>query len=157
MGDPAGIAHRRRVHRGRGKKLAALLRWSLEGAGDTAELIEELAEEEPDAARLLANLPKKPEEAFVPPGAEFAWGAFWRLHGDRQHVTAGFAAPMGATVIEPRPGRIPFRSIDAYARRYGVIGSEFDRWLALIEAVDKEYLAIETEKAEEREAQRRAG
>jgi hypothetical protein len=93
----------------------------------------------------------------VPPGAEFAWEAFWRLHGDRAHVTTGFAVPMGAVLIEPRPGRIPFSAIDRYARRYGIMGSEFDLFLGIIEAVDKEYLAIEAEKAEERAAQRRAG
>jgi len=90
----------------------------------------------------------------VPPGAEFAWAAFWRLHADRPYLVTGFAVPMGATIIEPRAGRIPFSAIDAYARRYGVEGSEFDTLEALVGACDAEFMAIEAERARERAAQR---
>ena len=99
---------------------------------------------------MLAQLPEKPDDAFVPTGAEFAWAAFWRLHADRPYLVTGFAVAMGATVIEPRAGRIPFSAIDRYARRYGVEGSAFDTFAAIVSAVDNEFMAIEAERAKER-------
>ena len=90
----------------------------------------------------------------MPPGAEFAWAAFWRLHADRPHIVTGFAVPMGATIIEPRAGRIPFSAVDGYARRYVIRGSAFDTFTALIAACDDEYLKIDAERAKERAAAR---
>lgn len=83
----------------------------------------------------------------MPPGAEFAWAAFWRLHADRPYVTTGVGAPMGATIITPRAGRIPFAATDRYARRYGVTGGAFDLLLELIDQLDREFLAWEAERA----------
>lgn len=90
----------------------------------------------------------------MPPGAEFAWAAFWRLNADRPYLVTGFAVPMGATIIEPRAGRIPFSAIDGYAKRYGIEGADFDVMLSLVEACDTEYLAVQAEQAKER-AERR--
>lgn len=136
-----------------------LLRWRLEDGGLIADWKADLAEEEPDAAaHFAANPPpQKPEEAFVPAGAEFAWAAFWRLHGDRPHIIEGsvIAAGMGgATLIEPRPGRIPFGAIDRYARRFGIDGSAFDLLLRFVDVLDDEFLAWESERARQRAAAR---
>ncbi|WP_027578486.1 hypothetical protein [Bradyrhizobium sp. Ai1a-2] len=35
---------------------------------------------------------------------------------------------------------ITFLSLDAYARRYGIAGVEFEHFLALVGAMDEEYL-----------------
>lgn len=96
----------------------------------------------------------------MPAGAEFAWAAFVRLHADRPRyaVVRTYdikAAGMGAVPLvatELQGGRIPFASIDRYARRYRVEGSGFDVLVALIDALDNEYLAWESEKAKERAA-----
>lgn len=60
----------------------------------------------------------------------------------------------GVGLVEPRPGRIPFSAIDRYAQRYGIEGSGFDLMCELIEVVDREFLAIEGERAKERAAQK---
>ncbi len=55
------------------------------------------------------------------------WDAFWALDSERQ-VTMG-----GAT-------RIPWRAIDAYARRYGFEGNGFLRLEYLLRRMDTAYL-----------------
>jgi len=60
----------------------------------------------------------------------------------------------GATLIEPRPGRIPFAAIDQYARRFGIAGSAFDLMLELIGRLDGAFLEWEAERAKERAAAR---
>lgn len=117
-----------------------------------------LAEEEADAAEFLAAEPasEMPEDAFVPPGAEFAWVAFWRLHQDRPQITTSFVMPGGLSavaIVEPRPGRIPFAAIDCYARRYEIEGSTFDLLLALVDRIDSEYLKWEAGRARDRRDQ----
>jgi len=52
----------------------------------------------------------------------FEWTAFWSLSSDRQ---AGFAI-----------GPIPWSSIDRFAIRHNIIGDEFDRFCALMQALD---------------------
>jgi len=37
-------------------------------------------------------------------------------------------------------GAIPWRSIDAYAARYGLVGDDFDRFVRIIRAMDAAYL-----------------
>jgi hypothetical protein len=37
-------------------------------------------------------------------------------------------------------GAIPWRSIDAYAARYGLVGDDFDRFARVIRAMDAAYL-----------------
>lgn len=76
------------------------------------------------------------------PGSEHIWTAFWLLTDDRQWRPQGFGTPMGATVIESLPGRIPYMAIASYARDLRITGEEFDRFLRLIRALDGEYLEI---------------
>jgi len=64
--------------------------------------------------------------------------------------TQGFGTPMGATVIEPIPGRIPFMSIDRYADRFGISGEAFDELLFFIGVLDREYLDIMAERSAQR-------
>lgn len=66
----------------------------------------------------------------------------------------GFAAPTGATIIEPRAGRIPFAAIDGYARRYGIVGSAFDMLVELLGKLDDAFLEWEGARARERAAAR---
>jgi hypothetical protein len=88
----------------------------------------------------------------MPPGGEFAWAAFWRLHSDRPMMVTGYGIPMGGTVIQPRPGRIPFAAVDRYAKRFGVRGEAFDMFLSLVDAIDREYIAWETERFKQQTA-----
>lgn len=92
----------------------------------------------------------RPDDAVMPVGAEHIWSAFWMLHGDRPMVTQGFGSPMGATIIESMPGRIPFSAIDCYARRFGIAGEAFDRLLLLVSEIDREYLNAAAERTRER-------
>ncbi|MHC2251040.1 hypothetical protein ACVILK_000732 [Bradyrhizobium embrapense] len=49
---------------------------------------------------------------------------------------------------------ITFLSIDAYARRYGICGVEFETFLALVGGLDEEYLEhVAREARKEREAE----
>lgn len=60
------------------------------------------------------------------PGLEVPWGAFWDLCGDR---------PVGFGAV----GDIPFLSIDAWARRYGVPDKDFPLLHGLVKAMDAAY------------------
>lgn len=108
-----------------------------------------LAEEEADARALLPQIdvPREPE---LMPGCEFVFSAFWQLSDDRGWSVQGFGTPMGATVIEPVPRRIPFSSVDQYARRYGISGEWFDFLVAGIRELDHEYLSFLAEESRER-------
>lgn len=87
-----------------------------------------LAESDPDAAFLKAKtIP--PDDATVPEWAGATWRAFWRLQFDRQITGMGPPAP------------IAFATIDAYARRYGIVGEDFEVFHRLIVAMDGEFLA----------------
>ena len=112
--------------------------------------------EEPDAAAFFSSSLPTVEEITLPPDQEFAWTAFWCLNGDRQMYSQGFGAPMGATIIEPIPGRIPFSAVDGYAHRFGIYGSAFDHLLYLVGELDQEYLAISAERSRDRWEKMRA-
>ncbi len=57
---------------------------------------------------------------------------------------------MGAVMITPRAGRIPFAAIDGYARRFGIDGAGFDLLIDLVGKLDAEFMKWEAEKARER-------
>lgn len=95
----------------------------------------------------------EPEQTELPVGGENAWRAFWTLHGDRPFAVQGFGTPMGATVIEPIPGRIRFADIDVYARRLKIRGEVFFRLLHLVVELDHEYLQFAAERSRQRWAQ----
>lgn len=57
---------------------------------------------------------------------------------------------------------IPFLALDAYGRRYGIWGIEFENFVAFVGAMDEEYLEILNEKSKvkpetEEEARARLG
>jgi hypothetical protein len=97
---------------------------------------------------MLSGEEKPPEDAFLPPGTEFVWEAFWRLHHDRSTEIRGFAFPMGGMILQSVPGRIPFSAVHGYAQRFGIIGEDFDLLIALIQPLDLEYLEWDREKRE---------
>ncbi|RAI44703.1 phage tail assembly chaperone [Rhodoplanes roseus] len=82
------------------------------------------------------------DRPVLPPGAAMVWDAFTTLSSDR-------SVGMGE-------GPIPFASIDRWAVRYGIDDlDEFDRFAALVQALDGRYLAArrdEQERAREAEA-----
>jgi hypothetical protein len=83
-----------------------------------------------------------PPEAELPPGVEFYLAAFHELSHDR-------ASGMGG------PGGIPFTAIDAYARRRGIDGEDFDVLLKLLRACDAEFLAYVSELSKQKTETRR--
>jgi hypothetical protein len=59
------------------------------------------------------------------------WRAFWALSTDR---------PSGLA-----QGAIPWSSLDRYAQRYAIAGDEFDRFVAMMRAMDAAFLAYKKE------------
>lgn len=57
---------------------------------------------------------------------------------------------MGAVMITPRPGRIPFSAVDRYARRYRIAGEAFDLLLKLLGKMDAEFMRWDAEQARAR-------
>lgn len=77
-----------------------------------------------------------PEDAEIPSGAEIYWQAFHDLHACRP-----FGAMGGA-------GAIPWPVVDAWARRHGVDGAEFEALVTVVTAMDRAFLAWDRERAE---------
>lgn len=73
-----------------------------------------------------------PAEPEMPAWAGTVWQCWESLHHDRVQIPVG----MGASV----PGRIPWLAVDAWARRYGISGDQFEFLLICLEAMDLEYM-----------------
>lgn len=101
-----------------------MLEWELEW-GEKAEELGRIGlkriQEGREPVKALVNKPELHERL------ERFYDAFWALDSDRS-VTMG-----GAT-------RIPWRSIDAYAIRYGFEGEDFRRLEYLLRKMDTAYL-----------------
>lgn len=124
-----------RIHRGRCKKLKAAFRWRLSGEGPS-KWLEKLASEYPGEIAPAA-IPQPPPDAAPELWHDFYWRAFEALRYDRHYGAWGGESP------------IAFVAIDAYARRYGIEGEAFDRFIGLINAIDDEWLSWKAERAKE--------
>lgn len=101
----------------------------------------EVAEEEGDAEYLAAHA-QRPEDAEVKESFEVYWRAWHALRFDRQYGAFGGETP------------ISFVALDAYARRYGITDIQFETFIALLGAMDNEYLLhVGRKRAEEKEAE----
>lgn len=67
------------------------------------------------------------------PGAGAYFTAFWDLSGDRQS---------GLTI-----GAISFVAVDAYARRYGYEGEQFEALFHFVKIIDNRWLEIMRKKS----------
>ncbi|EHM01424.1 hypothetical protein HMPREF9946_02163 [Acetobacteraceae bacterium AT-5844] len=67
--------------------------------------------------------------------------AFWRLNEERSHIITGFAAPMGAMVLKPKPQRIPWSAIVRWCEWHGLPPQEAAFLDRCISALDTEFLA----------------
>lgn len=90
--------------------------------GESYETIVRAAEA---AGAALMSLPCVATKPDLVEHLSFEWSAFRSLSSDRQ---AGFAI-----------GPIPWSSIDRFAERYGIASDEFDRFCALMQAMDAAY------------------
>lgn len=99
--------------------------------------LKKLASEYPGEIAPTA-IPKPPPDAAPELWHDFYWRAFEALRYDRQYGAFGGESP------------ISFLAIDAYARRYGIDGEGFDRFLSLVNAVDDTWLDWKAEKAKEK-------
>lgn len=123
-----------RVCKGSGKKLAAAFRYNLERKGRDTWLAK-LADEFPLEIK-KQDLPARPEEAREEPWHDFYWQAWEALRFDRHYGAMGGQMP------------ISFMALDAYARRYGIAGEAFDRFLVFMGVIDTEWLAHVDSKSE---------
>jgi hypothetical protein len=133
-----GDESRRRARRragGAGKKLRRVLRYELERR-KTDDWLADLAEEETDAALIVQEI-ETPQDVELMVGAELYFAAFQELSSDRQ------LGAMGGC------GAIPSAAIILYARRHGLDDEdEYEAFCSAIRAMDAEYLAYQSEKAE---------
>jgi hypothetical protein len=133
-GDERGRRFCRRPG-GAGKKLRSVLRYELERR-KTDDWLADLAEEEADAAHLVQET-EPPEDIELMVGAEFYLAAFQELSSDRQ------IGAMGGC------GAIPSAAIGRYADRHRIDDADaFEAFRSAIRAMDAEYLAWQSEKAE---------
>ena len=73
---------------------------------------------------------------------------YFRVHGSsprRSTIKPRRSRIHRPTLSTDRPaafdrGAIPWRSIDAFAARYGLVGDDFDRFVRIIRAMDAAYL-----------------
>lgn len=91
--------------------------------GKSASWLAKLAVDDPDAAH-AAGAAEMPEDAVLASHNAFAMQAFQDLKYDRQFGAMGGVLPLS------------FGAIDAYARRYGIEGEAFDRFVTLVRALD---------------------
>ena len=108
--------------------------------GAAGDFLARLAETDPSAAP-HAERARRPADAEWP-----AWSGPIREALDR----LGRSRPLGAL---GGAGPIPFGEIDAYARRYAVVGEDFDRFARLIETLDR--VLVEHLNGKARESQNR--
>lgn len=93
-----------------------------------------MADADPDAEGLAAET-APPDEAALPPGAEFYLTSFWDLVHDRAPAMGGVTG-------------IPFTAIDAYARRIRLPEGAFADFFAAIRACDSAFIAVMNEQIE---------
>ena len=84
----------------------------------------------------FAGTPAVPVDPL--PEWQWIWRAWHRLSAERPHVTQGFSVPMGGTVIEGRPGVIPWSAVQRWAEHHGLTWAEMallDRVLLAMDGV----------------------
>jgi hypothetical protein len=125
-----------RIRQGRRKKLRSAFRWQISRkAPEQEEWVAELIKAYPEE-RWLQRAVEKP-----PADAEFqVWHAFYLRAWDVMRADRQYGAFGGETPIS-------FLALDAYARRYGIEGEAFERYLAFMQALDEEWLAFVGERA----------
>ena len=98
-----------------------------------------MAEEEAPELVALAEA-RAAEEPEIDPSLAWIWRAWSRLHDERPHITTGFAVPMGAIIIIPRPQKIPWSKVMAWAQTYALSDQDTDILDYCIQELDKEFL-----------------
>lgn len=105
--------------------------------GANSEFLNDLIEEEADAAALLSERAEeleRPQDAQWPPWSGYIRTAWDALRDDR------FMGDMGGM------GGIYSTAIDGYAQRHGIEGEDFDNFVTFIRALDTEFLRHISEK-----------
>jgi hypothetical protein len=95
---------------------------------------------------LAENLDGPPDE--FPEWARHVWDAFFILTSSRPTIVSMRIIPAGGssiTIPDEREGRIPFVAIEQYARRFHIRDDDFPEFLALLTALDLEFLKIRAE------------
>lgn len=90
---------------------------------------------------LLASLleDERPVIPRLEPWEEQPWRAWTDLNSERQFIVSGYSLPMGATVIQSRPGSIPWSKMQEWCDRSGCDDRDFV--IPLIVCLDEAYIA----------------
>ncbi|MFL7901576.1 hypothetical protein ACJ41P_10615 [Azospirillum argentinense] len=106
--------------------------------------LSDIAEEDPEAAELLAERFKDDEPPVKPlPWCMWAWRAWHRLKHDRQWRSGGMGPAM--------PSGIPYSSVAAYADRHGQSADELYGLIAAMDGVYAEWWDEQVEAASKKD------
>jgi hypothetical protein len=94
------------------------------------------------AARAAADLPA------VDPAWDWVWEAWWRLHPDRPSTITGAGSALGTILIRPKPGRLPWELLRAWADYAGYCEEDFELFDRCCGALDEVFLAWFAEQQE---------
>lgn len=83
----------------------------------------------------------KPVEPPLAVWEQMPWRAWTELSSERVYMTVGYAVPMGATVIQPKPGPIPWSKINEWCDRRKSDDDEREFVFQLVVHLDQEFLA----------------
>ncbi|WP_422395632.1 phage tail assembly chaperone [Roseomonas mucosa] len=83
---------------------------------------------------------ERPDKPEVEDWLAWVWRAWWALHDERSHTLVGISVPLGAMILKPRPGRIPWSAVDRWCRRHRYPRSQQDFLHRMIRAMDLEFL-----------------
>lgn len=97
-----------------------------------------IAWQDADAATALEQ--KLAAAPAADPEWDWIWEAWWRLNDDRHTEVSGMGMPMGGTVIQSRPRRIPWTAVDRWCERYGYGQDQSDLFDECLMAMDAVYI-----------------
>lgn len=90
---------------------------------------------------LLASLEEQPVVPQLEVWDDQVWRAWCDLGTERPFIVSGYSVPMGGTVIQSRPGPIPWSKMQEWCDRAGCNSEDRDYIVPLIVAIDQEYIA----------------
>ncbi len=83
----------------------------------------------------------QPEPPALEAWEEVPWRAWNELNGERHYMPVGIAVPMGGTIIQARPGPIPWTAVQTWCDRARCTAEDREFVTPLVIALDREFLA----------------
>jgi hypothetical protein len=72
----------------------------------------------------------------VAPGNRWIWNAWQSLHDERPYIVQGMSSPMGVTIIQSRPGNIPWSRLHLWAQHHGMSPAELHLLHTVVRKMD---------------------